>query len=642
MSYFATFYSYKGGVGRTLALANVAWLLANHPTEPARVLAIDFDLGAPGLFQVFGMSKASSADGIVDYVTDYLRKAAIPEVGRYIHKTAYKNIDIIPAGRMDSRYQRRLEAIDWKALYDGAFGYELLEKLKSDISSISPEYDYVLIDSLTGYTDVGGVCVNQLPDLLILLFRMNQQNLDGIERVYSKGISVKDDGARKSVIPVVTPSWPFIDEAAAVWIKKAQSIFPNSQLLEISFDSSLSFGERIITKEASRLLLASKILQDYQNLAAQVRQKNPLDPLTIWNSIKRSPSRVLADPVELYLTLLKRRPYVLEYWRGYRMLEFQTDRSSQSWSKLRAFIDQESENDNKYALFTRALMRNEKASSQGKAIDDLDKALQIDPSFSDALRERAHILYGQGKYEEAVRDFSKGLEMSQKTSDPHSWMVEAELANVYLKLFDAKAALRTIESAIGKEALDPDLYWIRARALYLEGDYLAALTDARRSAKFNQLGGAASFLSIQILAGLGRMDEAAKELEILSGKRPGKSDVNLAEAYLAVDPKKTIALLESHSIRAESAIRMLLIRLAHIFLGQHSGSVVQGSKKLGHIDSRKWSFWEIAALLRAKERAGQLSPEAIGLAYDAIQSAAGPTEFSFIQRSRLDLTEHLG
>src|SRR3990172_10784009 len=41
-----TFYSYKGGVGRSLALANVATLLAQHGKK---VLVIDFDLEAPGL-----------------------------------------------------------------------------------------------------------------------------------------------------------------------------------------------------------------------------------------------------------------------------------------------------------------------------------------------------------------------------------------------------------------------------------------------------------------------------------------------------------------------------------------------------------------------------------------------------------------
>jgi len=45
-----TFYSYKGGTGRSMALANVAWILASNGK---RVLAIDWDLEAPGLHRYF-------------------------------------------------------------------------------------------------------------------------------------------------------------------------------------------------------------------------------------------------------------------------------------------------------------------------------------------------------------------------------------------------------------------------------------------------------------------------------------------------------------------------------------------------------------------------------------------------------------
>src|SRR5580698_10337359 len=45
-----TFYSFKGGVGRTMALANVAALLAKWGFS---VLAVDWDLEAPGLEQFF-------------------------------------------------------------------------------------------------------------------------------------------------------------------------------------------------------------------------------------------------------------------------------------------------------------------------------------------------------------------------------------------------------------------------------------------------------------------------------------------------------------------------------------------------------------------------------------------------------------
>jgi len=50
MSRIITFYSYKGGVGRTLALANIAVLLARRGK---RVLMMDWDLEAPGLHRYF-------------------------------------------------------------------------------------------------------------------------------------------------------------------------------------------------------------------------------------------------------------------------------------------------------------------------------------------------------------------------------------------------------------------------------------------------------------------------------------------------------------------------------------------------------------------------------------------------------------
>jgi cellulose biosynthesis protein BcsQ len=45
-----TFYSFKGGVGRSMALANVAAIYAQRGK---RVLAIDFDFEAPGLHRYF-------------------------------------------------------------------------------------------------------------------------------------------------------------------------------------------------------------------------------------------------------------------------------------------------------------------------------------------------------------------------------------------------------------------------------------------------------------------------------------------------------------------------------------------------------------------------------------------------------------
>ena len=73
MARVITFYSYKGGSGRSMALANVAWVLASNGE---RVLVIDWDLEAPGLHRYFApfltdkhLTRTSS-QGVIDFLID--------------------------------------------------------------------------------------------------------------------------------------------------------------------------------------------------------------------------------------------------------------------------------------------------------------------------------------------------------------------------------------------------------------------------------------------------------------------------------------------------------------------------------------------------------------------------------------------
>ena len=71
-----TFYSYKGGTGRSQALANVAWILASNRR---RVLVIDWDLKAPGLHRYFAPflfdASLAETDGLIEFVLEYSTKA---------------------------------------------------------------------------------------------------------------------------------------------------------------------------------------------------------------------------------------------------------------------------------------------------------------------------------------------------------------------------------------------------------------------------------------------------------------------------------------------------------------------------------------------------------------------------------------
>ena len=107
--HIVAFYSYKGGVGRTMALVNCACLLAKAGKS---VLVVDFDLEAPGLTSYDLFSSAAEQDGIVDFVGHYLETGEAPPVERYIADCVSVDdptisISIMPAGRQDRSYSAR-------------------------------------------------------------------------------------------------------------------------------------------------------------------------------------------------------------------------------------------------------------------------------------------------------------------------------------------------------------------------------------------------------------------------------------------------------------------------------------------------------------------------------------------------------
>src|SRR5262245_23151883 len=71
-----TFYSYKGGTGRSMALANVAWILAS---QGERVLAVDWDIDAPGLHRYYHPfiddKELAYTPGLIDFLADFVEGA---------------------------------------------------------------------------------------------------------------------------------------------------------------------------------------------------------------------------------------------------------------------------------------------------------------------------------------------------------------------------------------------------------------------------------------------------------------------------------------------------------------------------------------------------------------------------------------
>ena len=81
--YVTTFYSFKGGVGRTMALVKTGVELASRGRK---VLLVDFDLEAPGLDTFEAVKPKRTAPGIVDFVRRNLDTGQAPEVEEFLEK----------------------------------------------------------------------------------------------------------------------------------------------------------------------------------------------------------------------------------------------------------------------------------------------------------------------------------------------------------------------------------------------------------------------------------------------------------------------------------------------------------------------------------------------------------------------------
>ena len=64
----------------------------------------------------------------------------------------------------------------WDTLYDNLYGGEFLDALRAHLKSA---YDYVLIDSRTGLSDIADICTLHLPDMVVDCFTLSTQGIEG-------------------------------------------------------------------------------------------------------------------------------------------------------------------------------------------------------------------------------------------------------------------------------------------------------------------------------------------------------------------------------------------------------------------------------------------------------------------------------
>jgi MinD-like ATPase involved in chromosome partitioning or flagellar assembly len=236
-----TFYSFKGGVGRTTALTHVAWILA---LRGRKVVAVDLDLEAPGLSTAFNLNPQLQ-HGIVDYFYEraYLPEGVEPNIsisqifGEVRIPNATGQLFVVPAGSLNLDYISKVDDLRATTITDSGeslwsvFSREIQEHLNPDI---------LLIDSRTGINQWGALSLLQAADEVIIFLFPNEQNRQGISLLLQSLQSCKDISISFVFTPVPDVTEIGMDKVKKIWKSLCESIESKTRYDNETADEDLS------------------------------------------------------------------------------------------------------------------------------------------------------------------------------------------------------------------------------------------------------------------------------------------------------------------------------------------------------------------------------------------------------------------
>lgn len=406
-----TFYSYKGGVGRSLALSNVANRLAEFGKK---VCILDFDLEAPGMHLKFGsyIDTKGIKSGLVDYISAFVNNQIVPKkitdfvTNIHFDEESKKDIALIAAGNTLSKsYWKNLSSINWNELFynEASMGVEFFYNLKEQIrEQIKP--DFLLIDSRTGITDISGVTMSIFADEVVLLAANNRENLEGISQVI-KTLAIPSNSIKNEV-----PKINF------VLCRIPYYLDPKDKPKETNAKNT---ALRIINSE-----LTNTAVHNFKIEKALVIHSDP--ELEMEEQLKIS-------------YVANNKPDLLENPIGLDYLEL--------FEELTNDIITKSEK-KKFDTYIQIQFLIEKALSTSDLPNKfklLNSALEIDPKSSEAVFRLGTTYYETKSYQKALDYFNLAISM-----DPQKMQIKTlvYLGSTHLRLGNLEEAERILENAL--------------------------------------------------------------------------------------------------------------------------------------------------------------------------------------------------
>lgn len=183
------FFSIKGGVGRSTALAASAWALAR---QGKRVLVFDLDLESPGLSSALLPTDRQPKYGITDWLVEDLvdnGDALLNDIYATSDLQTDGSIFLVPAhGKDPGEYVAKLGRT-WMPKVSGQAQSETwaarLNRLVNRLEEVH-QPDVILIDSRAGIDEVAAACVTDLGAHTVLMFAIQgQQTWLGYRALFS-------------------------------------------------------------------------------------------------------------------------------------------------------------------------------------------------------------------------------------------------------------------------------------------------------------------------------------------------------------------------------------------------------------------------------------------------------------------------
>jgi hypothetical protein len=266
-----------------------------------RVVALDLDVEAPGLHYKLGRatdpdSKPAIAGGAVPYLVATAKGAkSPPPLQEHMAKLALPEgaegwLQLMPAGPAPRReYWTALKHLRERLRFDEPSGKGLAALLDLH-ARIEDELkpDYLLIDSRTGVTELGGLATTALADCVVCLLVPNQESVDGtlaiVEALKASSKQTGRDSIR--IVPVVARTTDDlasegrlsegIKRLVEIGVGRVTDNKKSPEPFVLPHDSAIGATDKIVggEKKASAFSpLHKAYLELFQNLFPQARKE---------------------------------------------------------------------------------------------------------------------------------------------------------------------------------------------------------------------------------------------------------------------------------------------------------------------------------------------------------------------------------